>query len=541
MTEWIGCYDDSWKDEIVDEAFSHPAKMARGLVRRIFDYLIDVHGLSKGSVIVDPFGGVGTTGIEGASRGMRCFACELEPRFVELAKQNIELHRRTWEHFGDPIPVIVQGDSRRLCEVLGPVMADCVISSPPYSDQNVTSGNAGNAMMKSSWGTGTDLAKGRRDYGQSPGQLGAMKPGTVDAVVNKSLTITTTTNTMSSKGDSDDGIQSRTKTIGGEKTRGIYEDVGAATERIDVALYSSGYVARADSDVLRDAFSHDSKSDEIPCDSSHVEGEEKRKCASQLQGRQERETIPDCDNEGQMPEVRDDKDAGHSSQERRPLRQPAGESGSALQQLPHERDEAEVVGGEEGREATAEKQWPRGLEVACIVSSPPYEGSQLQQSEDYWQKKIEKRPDLAYALRRHEGNKTIGSNAKGAVTSYGNIGATEGDTFWSAAREIVAQFHQILKPGGIAVWVCKDFVRNKARVPFSADWVRLCESQGFRLVEWIHASLVKTSEAQLDLFGGEHYVKVTKKASFFRRLAEAKGSPKIDWEDVLVVEKRDDA
>ena len=30
-----GLYDDSWNGVIVDEAFSHPAKMARGLVRWI--------------------------------------------------------------------------------------------------------------------------------------------------------------------------------------------------------------------------------------------------------------------------------------------------------------------------------------------------------------------------------------------------------------------------------------------------------------------------------------------------------------------------
>ena len=132
---WQGCYDDNWNGLITPESYQHPAKMANGLVNRIFDYAIERGWIVPGeSVVVDCFGGVGSTAIIGASRGVKVLCCELEQRFVELAKQNFELHRRTWEACGDPLPVIVQGDSRRLCEVLGPALAACVISSPPFLD-----------------------------------------------------------------------------------------------------------------------------------------------------------------------------------------------------------------------------------------------------------------------------------------------------------------------------------------------------------------------------------------------------------------------
>jgi hypothetical protein len=72
-------------------------------------------------------------------------------------------------------------------------------------------------------------------------------------------------------------------------------------------------------------------------------------------------------------------------------------------------------------------------------------------------------------------------------------------------------------------------------VPFSQDWARLCQACGFRLVEWIRASLVKRT-AEASLFGGE-IVETTERKSFFRRLAEKKGSPAIDAEDVLVMVK----
>lgn len=108
---------------------------------------------------------------------------------------------------------------------------------------------------------------------------------------------------------------------------------------------------------------------------------------------------------------------------------------------------------------------------------------------------------------------------------------TEPVTFWSAARDVVAECHAVLKPGGMAVWVTKDFVRAKKRVCFSADWVRLCESCGFTLVKWVRASVVSET-VHGDLFLGET-VKRTERKSFFRRLAEKKGSPRIDHEDVL--------
>ena len=117
-TVWIGCYDESYRGIITDASFAHPAKAARGLLRRIFDHAFEQGWLWKGAVVVDPFGGVGTTGIEAASRGCRCYMVELESRFVEFGKANIELHRAAWEACGDPIPEIYRGDSRDLVSVL---------------------------------------------------------------------------------------------------------------------------------------------------------------------------------------------------------------------------------------------------------------------------------------------------------------------------------------------------------------------------------------------------------------------------------------
>jgi hypothetical protein len=121
-------------------------------------------------------------------------------------------------------------------------------------------------------------------------------------------------------------------------------------------------------------------------------------------------------------------------------------------------------------------------------------------------------------------------------TSAGQIGEESGDTFWAAARAIVEQTYAVLRPGGYAAWVCKDFVRKGQRVPFSDQWQQLCEAVGFEPVERIAAMLVDDHGDQLDIFGGATARRKERK-SFFRRLAEKKGSPRIDHEDVIIMHK----
>jgi hypothetical protein len=133
--------------------------------------------------------------------------------------------------------------------------------------------------------------------------------------------------------------------------------------------------------------------------------------------------------------------------------------------------------------------------------------------------------------------------SSGMVTGAAPYGETEGqlaqengDTFWAAARAIVEQTYAVLRPGGYAAWVCKDFVRKGQRVPFSDQWQALCAAVGFVPVERIAAMLVDDHGDQLDIFGGVTARRKERK-SFFRRLAEKKGSPRIDHEDVIIMRK----
>lgn len=162
-------------------------------------------------------------------------------------------------------------------------------------------------------------------------------------------------------------------------------------------------------------------------------------------------------------------------------------------------------------------------DVDAIVTSRPYEGS-------------------IQAATTSDGP-NAGSKAQQGVSqpgqnygrSDGQIGTEIGETFWSASLQIVRECHALLKSGGSAVWIVKSFVRDKAIVDFPGDWRKLCEHVGFETVTEIHAMLVKET-VETDLFG-EETTAVKERKSFFRRLAEKKGSPRIDYEVVWVMKK----
>ena len=189
MTDWTGCYDDGWGELIVPEAYQHPAKYRPGLIARIYTHGFACGWWSKGDVIGDCFGGIGGGGIYAAYNGLVWRGVELEPQFVELAGQNFAKHKAAWTNGGDPIPEIIQGDSREFAKLVG---CSAVVTSPPFADtgpmgksqrgypalssgkdceHTSTTKKAGDTVCTA---CGLNLtAKGTiDDYGSTPGQLG---------------------------------------------------------------------------------------------------------------------------------------------------------------------------------------------------------------------------------------------------------------------------------------------------------------------------------------------------------------------------------
>lgn len=144
--------------------------MARGLAYRIVREGLQRGWWAKGSTVIDPFGGIGTTGLVCAAHGLQAHLCELEQKFVDLARQNFDLHRKQWETMGLPLPTITQGDSRRLGEVL--TTARHVVTSPPFQDSMGEKPSA--QLLGGSGGRMGKSQKGTDGYGHTPGQIGAM-------------------------------------------------------------------------------------------------------------------------------------------------------------------------------------------------------------------------------------------------------------------------------------------------------------------------------------------------------------------------------
>jgi len=215
MTRWTGVYADSWQQEdLVPTAFSHPAKVSKGLSFRIIQHLIRQGYLAAGQTCLDPFAGVGGFGLACLAAGLRYVGVELEPRFVDCANGyacdgqpgplpnvytpqaplpttrcgqtlthephtvlgNLELWRRRYGFTG---ATVVQGDSRQLRTVLAGA-GDGVCSSPPYNLPMSQSHNGRRGDMR---GTTPSEPGAFVQYGTTPGQLEGMRPGTEPQVL----------------------------------------------------------------------------------------------------------------------------------------------------------------------------------------------------------------------------------------------------------------------------------------------------------------------------------------------------------------------
>jgi len=212
---WDGCYAGGWGDLIVGEAFAHPAKFARGLIERIL-----THGLGRGywrvgSTIGDPFGGVALGGVMAGYHGINWVGVELEPRFVALGGEgyecdgvvtdgktacgdtdghephhvrgNLELHRPRWAALDYRVDIrLIQGDSRHFAEVVA--QAAGIVTSPPYADSIQGEHGERESAVESQAARrtpGGSLGQSQRHggYGQTPGQIGRLKGGPIEAVV----------------------------------------------------------------------------------------------------------------------------------------------------------------------------------------------------------------------------------------------------------------------------------------------------------------------------------------------------------------------
>ena len=430
---WYGCYDDGWQGLIVPDAFSHPAKYAKGLIYRIVRHGLEMAYWRKDECILDCFAGVGLGALPVTAAGMKFIGVEIEEKFIFLARANFALHKGDWRAMNRPLPVVLQGDSRRLKDVLGQAMVDGGITSPPYIDSRI------NPIVESDirkrWNKGISLVNKEWDgYGTTPGQIGAMAEG----------------------------------------VHGITSPPFGQPEGRDRYPVQDGSV----SDTIKRAYTEDKQA-------------------------QHPDNIARFPIHGiTSPPYANRVDDHGTDQPGYDMVRKMGKYGDSEGQL----------GNVHG------------------VTSPPYIDSPINPG------------NVGNEIKKRWG-KGIGL-ANGAKDGYGatpgQIGAmpegrpsSEPNDYWGAVAQVYQQLYDVMSPGGVLAVVLKSFVRDKKLVDLPAMTRELLEGIGFTTIEVTKAML--TAEAgQATQDGG---VKIKERKSFFRRLAEAKGSPRVDYEVVLWVRK----
>lgn len=430
---------------------------------------------------------------------MRVVCVELEPKFVALARQNVALHARDWAETGRPIPQILEGDSRQLRAVLA--RADVVVSSPPYAGKRSDGGFGGYVLEGVTIGQHLDHGN---NYGVTPGQLADLPSGDVNAVISSPPYAGSLTQGNRSEYD-------YTHYGGGGQLahRQRYgETAGQLSEMAEGAV---------DAVVTSPPFRH-ARSDtqhSVPATGGGPATERHF-------------TTQDGGGYGDDPRnlealATGDLDAVVSSP---PYPQPYT-GGGGINVTGFGPDGADKVGARTYQSRGADRadgnlETLESGKVDGVISSPPYEAQPTQNGG---------------ALQPWPGRRRVGASQNqndGYGETAGQLGGEQGETFWTAALQIVRECYAILKPGGVAVWIVKAFVRDKAIVDFPGDWRRLCEYAGFETIREIHASLVH-EETIPGLFHDKTIRRERK--SFFRRLAEKKGSPRIDHEVVWIMKK----
>ena len=523
--EWRGMYDGGWQGLIVPEAFAHPAKYGRNLISRIYRHCREQGWLKAGDSVVDPFGGVGLGALDAQLMGCHWTGCELEPRFVALAEQNLALWQRRFGHVpGWGTARVIQGDSRNLARLVDE--ASACVSSPPYAEMVNANGEgpgmAGNAAQRERIARGDrgEIAAQSANIGycHSPGQLGATKEGSFSAAVSSPPYAETTIKDAQRRMRPNDGRPkpcSWDEMTADEQARVGYGHTDGQLGAMKEGSFSAAVASPPYAGSLEQSTDGiDWTKGKNGRDFSVEPGQAIRLHTGKNYGSQP----------GQLSAMREGSFSAAVSSP--PYAESINSKGSGIDTSKMKFERSKSPGSVRGREVLAGNYGTTPGQLGRMpatgfdgaISSPPYE-----QAESGGPVPADKYPQV--------GGRIFGYRREHQGATDGQLGNETADDFWSAARVIVEQTYAVLKPGGHAVWVTKDYVRNRQRVPFSDNWQALCEAVGFKHV-CSHRALFVVDNGQQLALDGKHISLVKSRKSFFRRLCESKGSPKIDWEDV---------
>ncbi len=563
--DWYNCHKTSWGQDLCSEAYAHPAKVNRGLARKIYAHAIEQGWLKEGDVCLDPFAGICGFALDAMLHGLHWVGVELEQRFVDLGQgydcdgvvvsevdgnlvgarcgvmvehdpHHVEGNIDLWNRKYSRMPRwgtarILKGDSRKLVEVLEGARAEGIIASPPYVTTSLN--QIGNPEIRANRMRAKGIAEDvishtlscamKQEYGTSPAQLGNMPTGEPpQAVIGSPPYAGGCAHT-----GGDDPEPEHVK--GGEVRFVDYgtSDGQLAAMRegdVDAVIGSPPYTkAKAHpsiGSVNKDDWGHDGR-DIVGRRGLDAEyGDQDGQLAAMREGEPPQAVVS-------SPPLGRAQSGGTAFWERLEEKHDRKFSDKVREGSQGYREDQ--LGNSDGQLG----QMREGEPPVGIVSSPPWEASLNSTDLDFIHNRLTTGPSGSTKLR---GIKGARSDGQVYGRTEGQLGAESSDTFWSAAKTILLQCHQVLAPGGVAIWVVKDFVRNKKRIDFTGQWRSLCESCGFETVEVIRAWLVEERGTQYDL-DGEAHTKVVERKSFFRRLYEFNARAAKFWESITRSDK----
>lgn len=132
--EWLQNSFTIWRDVVKtseERATKHPALFPQELVEK----LIRLYLRDPGSVVLDPFMGIGSTMLASMNQGMKGIGFDLNKDFCQIAKNRIGKFQGTLTaEYEILTPDVYNKDSRTISKVLPESSVDLVVTSPPYWD-----------------------------------------------------------------------------------------------------------------------------------------------------------------------------------------------------------------------------------------------------------------------------------------------------------------------------------------------------------------------------------------------------------------------
>lgn len=556
---------------------------------------IGSHIYRKGTILLDPFAGIGGFAYACVNHDLRFVGLELEQKFVDLAQENFALWAREWCSCAEGSgwcdacgkrrvlrPVIMQGDSRQFAEKIAPLRGDGSVTSPPFAGSTLTDPSSG--ITKEHPELGASHFGG---YGHAEGQIADLPLGAVTSPPYANRVDDSGTGPVADKigtyGEEPGQIGNLRM---GAVTRGVYDGIRSFQSLEQAAVREQSVVlgesARNDHEPVRERRSDAERpgADHWQEPINHpqvaqgsgntVEGQRATGSDTiQLERRDSEAELQEADPERLLRGLSGDGEASDPSQGYGSPQQRSEQSAGTMPSLPSESSQEGILGSMEARTEAA-YEWPERM-VSAITSPPfadivPFHDLSFQKhrggklthtlygdspsqignlssitsppfSPDGNQPAIGQgtRKDLKEAGRIPEDSygETEGQIGQHAITELQQL---DENTYWGAVAQVYSSLFEALNPGSYVALVLKGFIRRGEYIDLPAMTLILLTQIGYEPVLWVEAMVI-AAESQPSMLG-EVPTYRKKRASFFRKLYEAKHPEnRIDSEVVLVMRK----